>query len=166
MQPSTDVVFALKANHVLANELRKHVRELGLQGVHSLISKKNHILIPLCQQITSEQLENLRTTFLTQMQYTDLFIEQIEIEMKENLKVNKSIFNTHIQSNDSTLLEDVSAPLESARRKRSRLRSEKQRAKHDRGIIFTDWLCNIYGIDFLRNGRGVLDVAGGKGEVA
>ncbi|CEM36797.1 unnamed protein product [Vitrella brassicaformis CCMP3155] len=35
-----------------------------------------------------------------------------------------------------------------------------------RAALFCDWLVSIYGVDYLSSGSGVIDVAGGRGEVA
>eukprot|EP00884_Botryococcus_braunii_P010341 jgi/Botrbrau1/19308/Bobra.0073s0047.1 len=39
-------------------------------------------------------------------------------------------------------------------------------SKRHRARIFADWIVSTFGLDFLRSGSGVVDVAGGRGELA
>lgn len=43
---------------------------------------------------------------------------------------------------------------------------KQQHDKRERHLIFADWLVQKYGAAFLSSGSGVLDVAGGKGELS
>lgn len=46
------------------------------------------------------------------------------------------------------------------------LHGEEPQSKRKRTLVFVDWLLDTFGLDFLRNGSGVLDVAGGRGNLA
>ncbi|KAG0260204.1 hypothetical protein BG011_002081 [Mortierella polycephala] len=58
-----------------------------------------------------------------------------------------------------------------ARKKRSKLQDDphsiSSKVPHSqRAFIFCQWLVNTFGKDFLNSGSGVLDIAGGKGEIS
>ncbi|KAG0287210.1 hypothetical protein BGZ98_004766 [Dissophora globulifera] len=57
------------------------------------------------------------------------------------------------------------------RRERSKLQDDphavSSKVPHSqRAFIFCRWLVNTFGVDYLNSGSGVLDVAGGKGEIS
>lgn len=52
------------------------------------------------------------------------------------------------------------------KKRRHGARQRLKIANDGRCAVFRRWLINVFGIDYLKSGSGIIDVAGGKGELS